>query len=52
MELDGGLAAWNGPTESGDVLPTPAAFTARPWPSEAVATAADVAEAAATCPGR
>jgi thiosulfate/3-mercaptopyruvate sulfurtransferase len=45
--LDGGLAAWDGPTEAGDVLPTPAGFTARPWPPEAVATATDVAEAMA-----
>ncbi|SCK48087.1 thiosulfate/3-mercaptopyruvate sulfurtransferase [Streptomyces sp. WMMB 714] len=28
--LDGGLAAWHGPLESGDVVPEPGDFTARP----------------------
>ncbi len=28
--LDGGLAAWDGPVESGDVVPEPGDFTARP----------------------
>lgn len=41
--LDGGLDAWDGPLESGEVTPAPADFTARPWPPEAIAEADDVA---------
>lgn len=40
--LDGGLDAWDGPLESGEVTPAPADFTARPWPAEAIAEADDV----------
>jgi len=44
--LDGGLAAWDGPVETGRPAPrTPAAFTARPWPRELVVDAERVAEA-------
>ncbi len=41
--LDGGMDAWDGPLESGEVTPAPADFTARPWPAEAIAEADDVA---------
>lgn len=44
--LDGGLAAWDGPLETGDVTRPPATFTPRPWPEERVADADDVAGAA------
>jgi thiosulfate/3-mercaptopyruvate sulfurtransferase len=41
--LDGGLQAWTGSLEAGPGRPrTPASFTARAWPSDAIATAADV----------
>lgn len=42
--LDGGLAAWDGPLEDGEVRPPVHGFTARPWPVEAVADAEDVTE--------
>lgn len=45
--LDGGLAAWPGPLETGEVEPPVHGFTARPWPAEAIAEAEDVAETAA-----
>jgi thiosulfate/3-mercaptopyruvate sulfurtransferase len=35
--LDGGLAAVGGPLEAGAVTPSPAVFTARPWPAERLA---------------
>lgn len=45
--LDGGLDAWEGPLESGEVTPAPADFTTRPWPPEAIAEADDVAASVA-----
>ena len=41
--LDGGLAAWAGPTASGPATTTPAAFSAVPWPANRVITTADLA---------
>jgi thiosulfate/3-mercaptopyruvate sulfurtransferase len=35
--LDGGLAAYAGPLETGPVTSSPAVFTARPWPAERLA---------------
>lgn len=35
--LDGGLAAAGEPLETGPAAPSPAAFTARPWPAERLA---------------
>ena len=35
--LDGGVAAWEGPQESGDVARAPVAFEARAWPTSALA---------------
>lgn len=46
--LDGGLAAWPGGLEAGEVTPPPAHFTPRPWPAEAVADADDVVRAVAS----
>ncbi len=48
--LDGGLAAWSGPLETGEVTPGPAlaSFTAQPWPAAAVASAQDVARSVDT----
>jgi thiosulfate/3-mercaptopyruvate sulfurtransferase len=44
--LDGALAAWNGPLETGAARPVePAMFTARPWRRELIADASDVADA-------
>ncbi|MEP7202915.1 MAG: sulfurtransferase [Ilumatobacteraceae bacterium] len=41
--LVGGLDAWSGPTETGPVrTTTPAVFAAQDWPSDRLATAADV----------
>jgi thiosulfate/3-mercaptopyruvate sulfurtransferase len=41
--LDGGLRAWTGPLEAGPGPPRPPAdFTARAWPADVIATAADV----------
>jgi thiosulfate/3-mercaptopyruvate sulfurtransferase len=40
--LDGGIAAWNGPFESGSVVPDPAERAPTPWPPLAVADADDV----------
>jgi thiosulfate/3-mercaptopyruvate sulfurtransferase len=41
--LDGGVGAWDGPLETVEPPVTPAAFTARPWPPERLATADDAA---------
>ena len=41
--LDGGLQAWAGPTASGSVEATPAAFTSVEWPDDRVITKADLA---------
>jgi thiosulfate/3-mercaptopyruvate sulfurtransferase len=44
--LDGGLAAWPGPLETGagaDVARAPATFTVRPWPADALVDADGVA---------
>lgn len=46
--LDGGLAAWGGDQEPGEVTPEPATFTPRPWPLPAIATADQVAAATST----
>jgi thiosulfate/3-mercaptopyruvate sulfurtransferase len=47
--LDGGLAAWDGPVETGpSPRRAPARFTARPWPPDRVLDADRVAEALAT----
>jgi thiosulfate/3-mercaptopyruvate sulfurtransferase len=44
--LDGGLAAWPGPLETGPPSDNPAAdFTARPWPAARLATIDEVATA-------
>jgi thiosulfate/3-mercaptopyruvate sulfurtransferase len=43
--LDGGLAVWPDPLETGAVTPPPAHFTPRPWPPALLATADDVAAA-------
>lgn len=41
--LDGGLAAWSGPVATGDEAPpSPAHFTAVPWPAEHFLDTADV----------
>jgi len=41
--LDGGIAAWGGPTEAGaGVEPEPSEVVERPWPRDAVADADDV----------
>ena len=42
--LDGGLAAWPGELERGEVHRPVHGFTARPWPLEALAEAQDVTE--------
>ena len=44
--LDGGIAAWEGPLETGPVERPPASFTARPWPERALASADDAADRA------
>jgi thiosulfate/3-mercaptopyruvate sulfurtransferase len=46
--LDGGLGAWPGPLEEGDAHRPPAHFTPRPWPQHLLASADEVAEAAAS----
>jgi thiosulfate/3-mercaptopyruvate sulfurtransferase len=44
--LDGGLEAWNGPTETGaGHAPAPVGFTSTPWPRDALADAGLVDEA-------
>lgn len=44
--LDGGLAAWDGPLETGPVASRPAPFTPVPWPVDRLATADEAAAAA------
>jgi thiosulfate/3-mercaptopyruvate sulfurtransferase len=44
--LDGGIAAYDGPLETGVPDVSPARFTARPWPADRVATADDAADVA------
>ena len=45
--LDGGIAAWPGPLETGSgPAPSAAAFTARPWPVSLIASADDAADPA------
>ena len=47
--LDGGLPSWDGTLETGDPLPRPAAaFSSRPWPTDAIADAAAVTSALET----
>ena len=41
--LDGGLAAWPGPVDTGPVPTTPVARPVVPWPAEAMVTADEVA---------
>jgi len=41
--LDGGLAGWDGPLESGWVSPEPTSFAAVPWPAERLISSADLA---------
>ncbi|MDG1877839.1 MAG: sulfurtransferase [Acidimicrobiales bacterium] len=41
--LDGGLAAWDGPIESGPVNAEPATFTPVPWPADRVISKSDLA---------
>ncbi|MDP9329074.1 MAG: sulfurtransferase [Actinomycetota bacterium] len=44
--LDGALAAWGGPVETGPAKQRePVTFTAKPWPRELIADAGDVADA-------
>lgn len=43
--LDGGLEAWTGPLEKGAARRSPAPFTERPWPAEAIADAEAVVTA-------
>jgi len=45
--LDGGIDAWTGELETGEVVPAPATFTAAPWPVDRVATVDDVRAATA-----
>lgn len=40
--LDGGIPGWTGALETGEHQPEPASREARPWPVEALATAAEV----------
>lgn len=42
--LDGGLQAWEGGLEQGEVHPTPAVFEAEPWPTERLVDADQVAK--------
>src|SRR5829696_7595946 len=44
--LDGGLAAWDEALETDRVRLPPATFTARPWPADRLADAADAADPA------
>lgn len=46
--LDGGLRAWRGELEPGEVHRTPARFTARPWPADRLAAIEEVAAGHAT----
>lgn len=45
--LDGGLPAWQGPLEDGDVRPDPREVPVRPWPADRLADANEVALLAA-----
>lgn len=45
--LDGGLGAWPGPREAGEVVAAPATFTARPWPAALILDADTTASLAA-----
>lgn len=45
--LDGGLAAWAGPLETGAVESAPRLATPRPWPADRIVTLDDVAAIAA-----
>lgn len=42
--LDGGVDAWDGPTETGSAVPPPAAFAPRAWPPELLASIDDAAD--------
>ena len=42
--LDGGIGAWEGPLETEPARRAPAAFTARPWPEGALASADEAAD--------
>lgn len=44
--LDGGLAAWDGPLETGEVVPPPATFAPVPWPPERLASIDDAEDPA------
>jgi thiosulfate/3-mercaptopyruvate sulfurtransferase len=44
--LDGGLQAWDGPLETQSTPRAAAAFSARPWPAERLASIDDAADAA------
>jgi thiosulfate/3-mercaptopyruvate sulfurtransferase len=41
--LSGGLHAWNGPLETGEVTPAPGDVPVRPWPADRLASADEVA---------
>ncbi|MGO2584221.1 MAG: sulfurtransferase [Brachybacterium tyrofermentans] len=41
--LDGGLSAWDGPLETGEIQAAPGDVPARAWPAEQIATADEVA---------
>jgi thiosulfate/3-mercaptopyruvate sulfurtransferase len=43
--LDGGLGAWSGPLERGEVTRPPVSRAVRPWPAQLLADADDVADA-------
>jgi thiosulfate/3-mercaptopyruvate sulfurtransferase len=43
--LDGGVAGWDGPLETGDSTRPPTAFSVRPWPRDRLATIEDAADA-------
>lgn len=45
--LDGGLGAWTGPLDDGEVRRPPAQFTPRPWPAGLLASADEAAAAPA-----
>jgi thiosulfate/3-mercaptopyruvate sulfurtransferase len=45
--LDGGLAAWGGPVDTGWIEPVRASFTSRPWPADRLATADETLATAA-----
>ena len=44
--FDGGIAAWTGPLVTDQPVPEPRAFTARPWPANAVVDANAVGQLA------